>query len=83
MTRDEIEQAVINIISEVLPDDDCGNIDPNQPLREQLDLDSMDFLDVVMELRKQYGVEVPEEDYPQLASLTSCIDYLQPKLENG
>jgi len=83
MTRDEIEQAVINIISEVLPDDDCGNIDPNQSLREQLDLDSMDFLDVVMELRKQYGVEVPEEDYPQLASLTSCIDYLQPKLENG
>jgi len=49
-------------------------------LREQLDLDSMDFLDIVMELRKKYGVEVPEADYPRLATLTSCVDYLEPKL---
>jgi acyl carrier protein len=44
-----------------------------------MDLDSMDFLDIVMELRKQHGIEVPEEDYPKLASLDSCADYLTPK----
>jgi acyl carrier protein len=44
-----------------------------------MDLDSMDFLDIVMELRKQHGIEVPEEDYPQLASLDSCAHYLTPK----
>ena len=48
-------------------------------LRDQMDLDSMDFLDIVMELRKQHGIEVPEEDYPELASLKSCSDYLTPK----
>ena len=48
-------------------------------LRDQLQLDSMDFLDIVMELRKRYGIEVPEADYMQLASLDSCAEYLTPK----
>jgi len=39
----------------------------------------MDFLDIVMELRKRHGIEVPEKDYPQLASLDSCGEYLTPK----
>ena len=50
-------------------------------LRDQLELDSMDFLDIVMELRKQHGIEVPEADYIQLASLDSCAEYLTPKFE--
>ena len=40
----------------------------------------MDFLDIVMELRKKYGIQVPEDDYPKLATLNSCVDYLAPKL---
>lgn len=80
MTRAEIGQAIIDIIGDIVPDEDCDGLVPETPLREQLDLDSMDFLDIVMELRKQYGVEVPENDYPQLATLKSCIDYLEPKL---
>ena len=80
MTREEIGQAIIDIIMDIVPDEDCSDLDPVKELRDQLDLDSMDFLDIVMELRKQYGVEVPENDYPQLATLNSCIDYLEPKL---
>ncbi|OGV81078.1 MAG: acyl carrier protein [Lentisphaerae bacterium RIFOXYB12_FULL_65_16] len=80
MTRDQIGQAVITIITDIVPDEDCSDLDPVKPLREQLELDSMDFLDIVMELRKRYGVEVPEADYPKLATLNSCIDYLEPKL---
>jgi len=80
MTREEIGQAIIDIITEIVPDEDCSNLDPAKELRDQLDLDSMDFLDIVMELRKQYRVEVPESDYPKLATLDSCIDYLEPKL---
>lgn len=80
MTRNEISDAVVGIIQEILPDEECGDLDAQTSLRDQLDLDSMDFLDIVMELRKQYGVEVPEDDYPQLATLQSCVDYLEPKL---
>ena len=83
MTREEIGQAIIDIITDIVPDEECSDLDPNEPLREQLDLDSMDFLDIVMELRKQYGVEVPEDDYPKLATLNSCIDYLEPKLKDS
>jgi acyl carrier protein len=82
MTREEIGQAIIDIITEIVPDEDCSQIDPAAKLREELDLDSMDFLDIVMELRKQYNVEVPEADYPELATLNSCIDYLEPKLKD-
>ncbi len=80
MTREETGLAVIAIIRDIVPDEDCSGLDPDKNLRDQLDLDSMDFLDIVMELRKKYGVEVPEADYPKLATLTSCVDYLSPKL---
>ena len=52
----------------------------HEPLRDQIELDSMDFLDIVMELRKRYGVHVPEEDYKELATLQGCADYLSPHL---
>ena len=82
MTKDEVKQIVLDIIAEIAPDEDLSNIKPDVRLRDQLDLDSMDFLDIVMELRKQHGIEVPEDDYPQLASLDSCGEYLVPKFAN-
>jgi acyl carrier protein len=79
MTEDQVKQIVIDIINEIAPDEDTSGIKGDIALREQMDLDSMDFLDIVMELRKQHGIEVPEAEYPQLASLDSCATYLTPK----
>lgn len=81
MTKEDIQQIVLDIIAEIAPDEDLSNIKPDVRLRDQLELDSMDFLDIVMELRKKHGIEVPEPDYPQLASLDSCAEYLLPKFE--
>ncbi|MEO0795624.1 MAG: phosphopantetheine-binding protein [Verrucomicrobiota bacterium] len=81
MTKDDVKQIVLDIIAEIAPDEDLSDIKSEVRLRDQLDLDSMDFLDIVMELRKQHGIEVPEDDYPELASLDSCANYLQPKFE--
>jgi len=80
MNREEIQDAIKDIIQTVAPDEDVSNLKPDVKLREQIELDSMDFLDIVMELRKRYGVQVPEEDYTQLASLQGCVDYLGPRL---
>ncbi|MSR60882.1 MAG: acyl carrier protein [Planctomycetes bacterium] len=80
MTEEEVALAVKDIIQTVAPDEDVSNLDPALRLREQIDLDSMDFLDIVMELRKLYGVQVPEEDYKELATLGGCVRYLHPKL---
>ncbi len=82
MTRDEVKQAVLDIISEIAPDEDLGDLKGSVRLRDQLELDSMDFLDIVMELRKKYNVEVPEADYMQLATLDGCVEYLSPKMAN-
>ncbi len=79
MTKEECKQVVLDIIADIAPDEDLSDVKANVALREQLELDSMDFLDIVMELRKQHGIEVPEADYPQLASLDSCAEYLTPK----
>ena len=79
MTKEECKQIVVEIINDIAPDEDTSDLKPDVRLRDQLDLDSMDFLDIVMELRKQHGIEVPEADYPQLASLDSCAEYLTPK----
>lgn len=81
MTKDDIKKIVLDIIEEIAPDEDLSDVKPEVRLRDQLDLDSMDFLDIVMELRKQHGIEVPEEDYPELASLDSSANYLLPKFE--
>ena len=80
MTEEEVVSAVKDIIQTVAPDEDVSNLELEVRLREQIDLDSMDFLDIVMELRKLYGVQVPEEDYKELATLAGCVRYLHPKL---
>ena len=83
MTRDEIKDIILEIIEDIDEDADFDELDADKPLRDQLDLDSMDFLDIVMELRKRYKLQIPEEDYPELATLTSCVNYLEPKLQDA
>jgi acyl carrier protein len=80
MDREEIREAVLAIIADIAPDEDFDSLKDDEPLRDQLGLDSMDFLDIVMELRKQHKVEVPEDDYKELISLTSTVNYLEGKM---
>ncbi|MCC7292953.1 MAG: acyl carrier protein [Phycisphaerales bacterium] len=80
MTKDVVKNIVLEIIAVVAPDEDLSDLRGDVRLRDQLDMDSMDFLDIVMELRKRYKVEVPKEDYPRLATLDGCVEYLQPRL---
>ena len=80
MTPAEIREEVIDILENINPDEDYSNLEDERSFQEQVELDSMDFLDIVMELRKRYGVQVPEEEYGELATLSSCAAYLAPKM---
>ncbi len=80
MKHEQVKKIILDIIAVVAPDADVSNVKSNVRLRDQLELDSMDFLDIVMELRKRYGVQVPEEEYQELATLQGCVDYLAPQL---
>jgi acyl carrier protein len=81
MTKEQIRATVLEIIAQIIPDEDLSNLKGDIPLREQVELDSMDFLDIIMELRKRYGIEVPENDYMQLATLDGSVAYLEPRLK--
>ncbi len=78
MTPPEIRDVIIDILADIAPDEDLTQLDDDVPFRDQLELDSMDFLDIVMELRKRYRVQIPEEEYAQLASMASTTAYLTP-----
>lgn len=82
MTKEEIESVLMEIVAEIIPDEDLTNLKGDIPIREQVELDSMDFLDIIMELRKRYGIEVPEDDYMQLATIDSSVAYLEPRMRD-
>lgn len=78
MTPAEIRDEIIDILSEIAPDEDLSDLKDEISFREQMELDSMDFLDIVMELRKRHRVQVPEDKYGELASMSSTVTFLEP-----
>jgi acyl carrier protein len=82
MTATEIKEAIVQILSDIAPDEDLSNLKEDVAFRDQLELDSMDFLDIVMELRKRYRIQIPEEDYNELASMSSTVKYLEPLMQD-
>lgn len=79
MNDQEIRNAVIAVLGTIAPEADTGALDPGVNLRRQLDLDSMDFLNLMIGLHQRLGVDIPEADYPQLASLDGAVRYLAAK----
>ncbi|MBL8810853.1 MAG: acyl carrier protein [Planctomycetaceae bacterium] len=82
MTADQIRQVILDILERIAPDEDLTGLDDARPFREQMELDSMDFLDIVMELRKMYRIQIPEEDYPNLNTMAGTVAYLLPRLKD-
>ncbi|MCU0871950.1 MAG: acyl carrier protein [Pirellulaceae bacterium] len=82
MTPAEIRTEIISILEDIAPDEDLTSLQDDVPFRDQMELDSMDFLDIVMELRKRHRVQIPEEEYKQLASMSSTVKYLEPLMKD-
>lgn len=73
---DEVKQAAIRILGEIAPEADLTSLKPDVNFRDQLDIDSMDFLNFVIALHESLHVEIPEADYPKLTTLNGCIEHL-------
>ena len=80
MSEDELRIAVLGALGEVAPEVDLEHVDPGADLREALEIDSMDFLNLAIAVHKTTGIEVPEADYPRLASIDDWVAYLAPRL---
>jgi acyl carrier protein len=77
MTEAEIRQIVEQALGNVAPEVDLDAIDPAKDLRDQIDIDSVDFLNFVIGLHKELNVEIPDADLPKLTTLNGCVTYLR------
>jgi acyl carrier protein len=81
VTREEVRAAMLRVLGEIAPEADLTALKPDVAFRDQLDLDSMDLLNVVIGLHAALGVEIPEADYSSLVTPDGCVDYLLSKLQ--
>ena len=75
-TEQELRSVVISVLTEIAPDIDAATIDPDADFLEQLDIDSMDFLNVIVAINERTGIEISERDYPKLSTLNDAVSYL-------
>ena len=76
MTEAELREVVLKVLGGIAPEADLSRLKPQARIRDQLDIDSMDFLNFVIGLHQELKVEIPERDYGQLATLAGCTAYL-------
>jgi acyl carrier protein len=76
VTRDTARTIVAEVLHRIAPEVDVDDVDPQGDLQEEMDLDSMDFLNLVVGLHGRTGVEIPEHDYPLVSTLDGCVTYL-------
>lgn len=79
MDATEVRATVAEVLAGIAPEVEFATLDPATPLRDQIDLDSMDFLNVIVGLHERLEVDIPESDYARLVSLNDIVDYLCAK----
>jgi len=83
MSRDQVRNSLIDSILAVAPEADFAEVRPDRPLRDQLDIDSFDFLTILQNLHERIGVDVQEADYGKMITLDGSVDYLMGRLTGG
>jgi len=79
MSEGGVRAAVIAVLKSVAPELEEAALDPARPLRDQIDLDSMDWLNVIVALHERFKVDIPESDYAKLVTLADVVAYLENK----
>jgi acyl carrier protein len=80
MTDEQIKETIFRIMGEIAPDADFDDLEPHENMRKALDIDSYDFLNFIIGLNDELGVEIPEADYGQLVTLSDIITYLSAQI---
>lgn len=80
MTRETLRKVVFDALATVAPELDAASLSASEPLREQLDIDSFDFLQFIIALAQSLSLSIPEADYGRFTTLDACLDYLEERL---
>lgn len=76
MTREQLHEVTLHLLGEIAPETRGRDLSPDEPLRDTLGLDSLDFLNFVVAVHDTFGVDVPESDYVHLRTLRGCVEYI-------
>lgn len=77
---DDLETTIRRVVGRFAPEADLDALDPDVPLQEALELDSMDFLNVMIAVHDETGVDVPEADYDQVGTLSGLVAYVSARV---
>ena len=83
MSGTDLQKLVQEELNNIAPEVDIGTVDPAADLREAIDIDSIDFLNLMTALHHRTGIEIPEVDYPKLVTLTGMVAYLEARLKSA
>lgn len=83
MTDDRLRQLILQALAEVAPEAELGALDPDHLFRDQIELDSLDYINFVSAVGRASGVAIPEADYYRLATVNGGMRYLQQRLAGG
>lgn len=82
MSDSDIKAIVLRELHKIAPEIDLNQLDASIDLREQVDLDSMDILNLAIAIHEATGVDIPESDYPQMVTIDGSVAYLRSRLGN-
>ncbi len=77
MTEEEIKQTLLKQLKNIAPDTEPSKLQPNDNIRDKLGIDSFDYLQFIVKLDEQFGIQTPEEDYGKIQTLKELTDYIQ------
>ncbi len=80
MTPDDLRKAYLQELTAIAPDIDAADVGDDDHIQDDLELDSMDVLNLVAALHKRLGVDIPEDDYPRIETLAKAVEYLADRL---
>lgn len=81
MTADEIKKLVFQLLKQIAPDTEPSTLQPDENIRETLDIDSFDSLQFLVSLNEKLGIEIPEQDYGKITTLKTLVNYILEKIK--
>lgn len=81
MNQNQLAANVRHVLKDIAPEADVEALDARHSFRDQLDIDSIDYLNFILALETELGIRIPDVDYPKLSSLSGCIAYLEAALQ--
>lgn len=80
MKNTQIQQTILDILSKIAPEIDPATVDMGYSIQEEFEIDSMDFLRVVVGVDEIFGISIPESDYANISTMDDMVDYIERKI---